>query len=273
MGLLACYLGSLTCPSKLSRHVPEVETSTYYSPTTDLPLILCTWESSLGPTLPSHEAEEYGKSHLQRHTEVNGDAYSYPCSRTGQPKFGMHPAHRYSHSRDAPGLPQHVGGKRFQSQEAGETGRLSRAQECREILGMDCFPHSVLEGSYFLWYQKSLHNELPGEDTKTPGLTRLEFGCIHVKVSVNATHNMIIYKQGGRHIQTKKQPLNLWYASIKQNKNIFIQKRAQLLINGFSTTGPNKVLGGTCRESLTGESGKATHATVQTLSQSSCINK
>lgn len=36
LGLSACYLGSLTCPLKLSRQVAEVEASSDYSPITHL---------------------------------------------------------------------------------------------------------------------------------------------------------------------------------------------------------------------------------------------
>lgn len=66
--------------------------------------------------------------------------------------------------------PTTLGRKIFPVGGAGETGRLNRAQQSRDALGLNCFPHSVLEDSnflqYLLWCQKSPHNEPPGENTK-----------------------------------------------------------------------------------------------------------
>lgn len=66
--------------------------------------------------------------------------------------------------------PTTLGRKIFPVGGAGETGRLNRAQQSRDALGLNCFPRSVLEDSnflrYLLWCQKSSHNEPPGENTK-----------------------------------------------------------------------------------------------------------
>lgn len=118
LGLSACYLGSFTCPLKLSRQVPEIEVSPDYSPLTHLP------HHGDPPSQP--RGREQGGTHPKGH-RCRGRCPQCPPSRIGQPKLGVHPAQKYTHCWHVSELPYPTTLKRkiFVVRGAGETGMLS----------------------------------------------------------------------------------------------------------------------------------------------------